>query len=93
MAFHVLVYAHMGLAVLVVENACTELVDITSVMSQSRLRNVVIAGTGNLLVAVADKVFAGTFRVVRFDHKNLPFLAVFYRPESPSVPDYRMSFP
>ena len=27
MAFHVLVYAHMGLAVLVVENACTELVD------------------------------------------------------------------
>ena len=28
MAFHVLVYAHMGLAVLVVENACTELVDI-----------------------------------------------------------------
>ena len=35
MAFHVLVYAHMGLAVLVVENACTELVDITSVMSQN----------------------------------------------------------
>ena len=28
MAFHVLVYAHMGLAVLVVENACTELVDV-----------------------------------------------------------------
>ena len=60
---------------------------------QSHLRNVVIAGTGNLLVAVADKVFAGTFRVVGFDHKNLPFLAVFYRPESPSVQDYRMSFP
>ena len=34
MAFHVLVYAHMRLTVLVIENACTELVDITSVMSQ-----------------------------------------------------------
>ena len=27
MAFHVLVYAHMRLTVLVIENACTELVD------------------------------------------------------------------
>ena len=29
MAFHVLVYAHMRLTVLVIENACTELVDVT----------------------------------------------------------------
>lgn len=28
MAFHVLVYAHIRLTVLVIENACTELVDI-----------------------------------------------------------------
>ena len=35
MAFHVLVYAHMRLTVLVIENACTELVDITSVMLQN----------------------------------------------------------
>ena len=28
MAFHVLVYAHMRLTVLVIENACTELVDL-----------------------------------------------------------------
>ena len=28
MAFHVLVYAHMRLTVLVIENACTELDDI-----------------------------------------------------------------
>lgn len=27
MAFHVLVYAHIRLTVLVIENACTELVD------------------------------------------------------------------
>ena len=36
MAFHVLVYAHMRLTVLVIENACTELDDIASVMSQNR---------------------------------------------------------
>lgn len=35
MAFHVLVYAHMRLTVLVIENACTELDDIASVMSQN----------------------------------------------------------
>ena len=46
MAFHVLVYAHMGLAVLVVENACTELVDITSVMSQNLFNCIGVPSAG-----------------------------------------------
>ena len=46
MAVHVLGYAHMGLAVLVVENACTELVDIASVMSQNLFNCIGVPSAG-----------------------------------------------
>ena len=46
MAFHVLVYAHMRLTVLVIENACTELVDITSVMSQNLFNCIGVPSAG-----------------------------------------------
>ena len=37
MAFHVLVYAHMRLTVLVIENACTELVDLANIENEGTL--------------------------------------------------------
>ena len=46
MAFHVLVYAHMRLTVLVIENACTELVDITSLMSQNLFNCIGVPSAG-----------------------------------------------
>lgn len=46
MAFHVLVYAHMGLTVLVIENARTELIDVSSVMMQNLFNGIGVPGTG-----------------------------------------------
>ena len=46
MAFHVLVYAHMRLTVLVIENACTELVDIAPVMSQNLFNCIGVPSAG-----------------------------------------------
>ncbi len=69
MAFHVLVHAHMGLTVLVVENACTELVDITSVMPQN-LFNCIGVPSGRRRSPRAEKLLA---LVHRFLHTfNLP---------------------
>lgn len=39
-------YAHMRLTVLVIENACTELVDITSVMSQNLFNCIGVPSAG-----------------------------------------------
>ena len=46
MAFHVLVYAHMRLTVFVIENACTEFVDVTSVMLQNLFNCIGVPGAG-----------------------------------------------
>ena len=55
MAFHVLVYAHMRLTVLVIENACTELVDITSVMSQNLFNCIGVPSAGKRITESGKK--------------------------------------
>ena len=61
MAFHVLVYAHMRLTVLVIENACTELVDVTSVMLQNLFNGIGIPSAGRANHRERQKISARVF--------------------------------